>query len=215
MGDGAPQASPYVDQALRPTPLLPLPQDAANLAQKLVSSYGLSDVGITTYAPPGEPPGFGRKAFEVAIDNIDVDLFGRSAQVRSRFEDSKELQIFLVHTYSMHFVTISTWTALGTAPRCGVSVWFSVLVFWLIRKNFEVALDNIDVDLIGRSAQVRCFLFCFSILSYSTWLYSSVLAGACCGACLCFTGYACIASGAGYWVWKLRTAACHSRQSPS
>jgi len=105
----APQASPYVEQALRPMPLRPPPQDAANLAQKLVSSYGLSDVGITTYAPPGEPPGFGRKAFEVAIDNIDADLF-------------------------------------------------------------------------GRSAQVRCFLFCFSILSHSTWLYSSVLAGACCGA---------------------------------
>ena len=57
-------------------------QDAARLAGKLVTAYGLSPAGITTYAPPGEPPGFGRKAFEVAIDNIDADLFGRGATVR-------------------------------------------------------------------------------------------------------------------------------------
>jgi hypothetical protein len=50
---------------------------------KVVATYGLSDAGITVYAPPPEPPGFGRKSFEVAIDNIDADLFGRAARVRS------------------------------------------------------------------------------------------------------------------------------------
>lgn len=59
-------------------------QDAARLAMKVVATYGLSDAGITVYAPPGEPPGFGRKSFEVAIDNIDADLFGRAARVRRR-----------------------------------------------------------------------------------------------------------------------------------
>lgn len=60
-------------------------QDAAKLAQKVVANYGLSEAGITVYAPPGDPPGFGRKSFEVAIDNIDADLFGRAARVRPSF----------------------------------------------------------------------------------------------------------------------------------
>lgn len=59
---------------------------------KVVATYGLSDAGITVYAPPGEPPGFGRKSFEVAIDNIDADLFGRAARVRCH--DWSGLQAF-------------------------------------------------------------------------------------------------------------------------
>lgn len=49
----------------------------------VVANYGLSDMGITVYAPPSDPPGYGRKSFEVAIDNIDADLFGRAARVRA------------------------------------------------------------------------------------------------------------------------------------
>ena len=49
----------------------------------VVANYGLSDMGSTVYAPPSDPPGYGRKSFEVAIDNIDADLFGRAARVRA------------------------------------------------------------------------------------------------------------------------------------
>ena len=40
-------------------------QDATQLALKIVTSYGLSDIGITTYAAPGASLGFMRKSFEV------------------------------------------------------------------------------------------------------------------------------------------------------
>lgn len=82
-------------------------QDAARLAMKVVATYGLSDAGITVYAPPPEPPGFGRKSFEVAIDNIDADLFGRAARVR---------RLPLVHrAHSLAAVP------LGAAPPCSFS----------------------------------------------------------------------------------------------
>ena len=52
-------------------------KDASNLAMRIVSNYGLdSVVGITTYAPPPGSLGFMQKSFEVAVDNIDEDLFG-------------------------------------------------------------------------------------------------------------------------------------------
>ena len=55
-----------------------VPQDAARLAQNIVAAYGMSSLGITTYAPPPPGgPGFMRKSFEVSVDNIDADLFGR------------------------------------------------------------------------------------------------------------------------------------------
>lgn len=41
-------------------------QDATQLALKIVTSYGLSDLGITTYASPGTSLGYMRKSFEVA-----------------------------------------------------------------------------------------------------------------------------------------------------
>lgn len=42
-------------------------QDATQLALKIVTNYGLSDIGITTYAAPGASPGFMRKSFEVKL----------------------------------------------------------------------------------------------------------------------------------------------------
>jgi hypothetical protein len=53
-------------------------QDAARLCQNIVANYGMSKLGITTYAPPtGGALGFMQKSFEVSVDNIDADLFGR------------------------------------------------------------------------------------------------------------------------------------------
>lgn len=40
-------------------------QDATQLALKIVTNYALSDIGITTYAPPGTTLGYMRKSFEV------------------------------------------------------------------------------------------------------------------------------------------------------
>ena len=42
-------------------------QDAARLAQKVVSNYGMSDLGITVHAPPAGGMGFMRKSFEVRL----------------------------------------------------------------------------------------------------------------------------------------------------
>ncbi len=53
-----------------------MPQDATRLATRCVANYGLSEVGITTYAPVGPGLGFMQKSFEVTVDNIDQDLFG-------------------------------------------------------------------------------------------------------------------------------------------
>jgi hypothetical protein len=40
----------------------------------------MSDLGITTWAPPGRSVGFMQRSFEVHVDNIDADLFGNSIQ---------------------------------------------------------------------------------------------------------------------------------------
>mmetsp|Transcript_16982 Transcript_16982/g.42620 ORF Transcript_16982/g.42620 Transcript_16982/m.42620 type:complete len:855 (+) Transcript_16982:187-2751(+) len=53
-------------------------QDLWKLAEKVVTSYGMSDLGITTWAPPGRNVGFMQRNFEVHVDNIDADLFGNS-----------------------------------------------------------------------------------------------------------------------------------------
>lgn len=55
-------------------------KDATQLALKIVTNYALSDAGITTYASPGQSLGFMRKSFEVSVDNIDADLFGRNVR---------------------------------------------------------------------------------------------------------------------------------------
>ncbi|KAK9909403.1 hypothetical protein WJX75_001741 [Coccomyxa subellipsoidea] len=55
-------------------------RDASRLAQKIVSSYGMTDAGITMYAPKQRPIGFMKRAFEVNVDNIDRDLFGRAVK---------------------------------------------------------------------------------------------------------------------------------------
>ena len=40
-------------------------RDASRLAQKIVSSYGMTEAGITMYAPKQRPIGFMKRAFEV------------------------------------------------------------------------------------------------------------------------------------------------------
>lgn len=40
-------------------------QDATKLALKIVTNYALSDLGLTTYAPPGTSLGYMQKSFEV------------------------------------------------------------------------------------------------------------------------------------------------------
>lgn len=54
-------------------------RDATKLAMRYVANYGLdASVGITTYAPVPGRLGFMQKSFEVAVDNIDEDLFGNT-----------------------------------------------------------------------------------------------------------------------------------------
>jgi len=54
-------------------------RDASKLAMRYVANYGLdANVGITTYAPTPGRLGFMQKSFEVAVDNIDEDLFGNT-----------------------------------------------------------------------------------------------------------------------------------------
>lgn len=54
-------------------------QDATKLAMRVVANYGLdAAIGITTYAPTPSRLGFMQKSFEVAVDNIDEDLYGTS-----------------------------------------------------------------------------------------------------------------------------------------
>ena len=45
-------------------------QDAARLAQKVVSNYGMSDLGITVHAPPAGGSGFMRKSFEARTQTL-------------------------------------------------------------------------------------------------------------------------------------------------
>jgi hypothetical protein len=45
--------------------LHPCLQDATRLAVRLVSNYGLSELGITTYAPVPSRLGFMQRSFEV------------------------------------------------------------------------------------------------------------------------------------------------------
>ena len=57
--------------------------EATALANKMVSTYGLSPLGITIYAPsPGAGKGPGRQ-YEVAVESLDEDLFGKNPTVGS------------------------------------------------------------------------------------------------------------------------------------
>lgn len=47
------------------------------LAAKIVTNYGLSELGITTYAPVSRSSASSSRSFEVTTDNIDEDLFGK------------------------------------------------------------------------------------------------------------------------------------------
>ncbi|KAL4448900.1 hypothetical protein ABPG77_007617 [Micractinium sp. CCAP 211/92] len=53
-------------------------RDATRLAVRLVANYGMSEAGITTYAPVPTSLGFMQRSFEVTVDSIDADLFGNS-----------------------------------------------------------------------------------------------------------------------------------------
>ncbi|CAD7702334.1 unnamed protein product [Ostreobium quekettii] len=50
---------------------------AYRLVEKIVCNYGMSKLGITTYAPVTRGTGYMKRSFEVNVDNIDEDLFGR------------------------------------------------------------------------------------------------------------------------------------------
>ncbi len=50
--------------------------DATRLATRLVANYGLSDLGITTYAPVPRRMGFMQRSFEVTVDNIRYSVGG-------------------------------------------------------------------------------------------------------------------------------------------
>eukprot|EP00210_Caulerpa_lentillifera_P004339 g4138.t1 len=50
---------------------------AFRLTQKMVAHYGLSDLGLTSYAPLVQNSAELRHSFEVNVDNIDEDLFGQ------------------------------------------------------------------------------------------------------------------------------------------
>lgn len=57
----------------------PPPQDAYQLAEKLVTTYGLSDAGISSFAPPYLEPGSNRPSYGVGLYDVDDELFGRNA----------------------------------------------------------------------------------------------------------------------------------------
>ncbi len=53
--------------------------DATALANKMVASYGLSALGITIYAPATQSSKQSGRQYEVAVEGIDEDLFGKAA----------------------------------------------------------------------------------------------------------------------------------------
>jgi len=52
--------------------------DVYKLAEKAVTSYGMSHLGITTWAPASSGPSYMQRSFEPHVDNIDADLFGNA-----------------------------------------------------------------------------------------------------------------------------------------
>lgn len=52
---------------------------AFRLAEKVVANYALTEIGLTSYAPVALS-NENRRTFEVTVDNIDEDLFGRGVQ---------------------------------------------------------------------------------------------------------------------------------------
>ena len=55
-------------------------RDATKLAQKIVQSYGMTNMGITMHAPKQHAIGFMKRAFEVRVKNLH----------RSRAQDKAE-----------------------------------------------------------------------------------------------------------------------------
>ena len=52
---------------------------ATALANKMVASYGLSPLGITIYAPATESSKQPGRQYEVSVEGIDEDLFGKAS----------------------------------------------------------------------------------------------------------------------------------------
>lgn len=52
--------------------------EASGLATKMVANYGLTELGITTFAPPLHGSGNSGNKYETAVDEIDDDMFGTS-----------------------------------------------------------------------------------------------------------------------------------------
>ncbi|CAG9464039.1 unnamed protein product [Pedinophyceae sp. YPF-701] len=56
-------------------------QNAYQMAMKVVANYGMTtETGVTTWAPVSRGRAFMERSFEVAVDNIDEDLFGRGVE---------------------------------------------------------------------------------------------------------------------------------------
>ena len=53
---------------------------AFRLAEKIVTNYGLSELGLTSYAPITPGTGSTQRHFEVTVDNIDENVFGKGLQ---------------------------------------------------------------------------------------------------------------------------------------
>ena len=49
-------------------------RDAMNMAVRLVTSYGLSNAGLTLYAPPTSAAGFMKRAFEVRAPSTHAQV---------------------------------------------------------------------------------------------------------------------------------------------
>ncbi|KAI3430488.1 hypothetical protein D9Q98_005083 [Chlorella vulgaris] len=88
--------------------------DATQLAVRVVSNYGMSGLGITSYAPMIGRSGPPKGNFEVSVDSIDADLFGSSLQGgsfqpsdESRHRMRAEVQQLLVNAYNSNLQDLS------------------------------------------------------------------------------------------------------------
>lgn len=54
-------------------------EQATALADKLVANYGLSPLGITIYAPASQSRNKSGRQYEVTVESLDEDLFGKTS----------------------------------------------------------------------------------------------------------------------------------------
>ena len=50
--------------------------DASGLAMKMVANYGMTEMGITTFAPSLDDLGSSSNSYETSVDQIDDGMFG-------------------------------------------------------------------------------------------------------------------------------------------